>query len=147
MCTTHTYTMICQSLKQKQVTLLKASQIPLAYKRVETKFLPEVKCILESHIRMMYNKAPSLEEASWGRGSIEIVRAAERKPCDKQLFNLCIKMHCLIKRMRPSCKITFLFTFMFFFRWYLYFIFSGFSCICQISGFLGLVPHDSLIYK
>ena len=50
--------------------LLKASQIPLAHKRVETKFLLEVKCILESQIRMMYNKAPSLEELSQGRGSI-----------------------------------------------------------------------------
>lgn len=59
----------------------------------------------------------------------------------------CIKIHCLVKRMIPGCKIAFLFTFMFFFRWYLYFIFSGFSRICQISGFLGLIPHGSLIYK
>lgn len=50
--------------------------------------------------------------------------------------------------MIPGCKNTLLFYFMFFFRWRMFFVFSAFSYICQISGLLSLeFPHGFLIYS
>lgn len=48
----------------------------------------------------------------------------------------------------PGCKNTLLFYFMFFFRWRMFFVFSAFSYICQISGLLSLeFPRSFLIHS